>query len=82
MQDAWVRISRAGADDVENIGGWLTTIVARVCLNMLRSRNTRPDPHRRGRPGRPRVADDRIVEIDIIGDPDRVNRLAAAVLPS
>ncbi len=41
VQDAWVRVSRAGADDVENLGGWLTTIVARVCLNMLRSRNIR-----------------------------------------
>ena len=41
VQDAWVRVSRAGADDVENVGGWLTTIVARVCLNMLRSRHVR-----------------------------------------
>ncbi len=41
VQDAWERVSRAGADDVENLGGWLTTIVARVCLNMLRTRNTR-----------------------------------------
>ena len=41
LQDAWLRVSRAGAGDVENIGGWLTTIVARVCLNMLRSRNVR-----------------------------------------
>jgi len=40
VQDSWVRVSRAGADKVENIGGWLTTIVARVCLNVLRSRNT------------------------------------------
>ncbi|HTW08430.1 MAG TPA: sigma-70 family RNA polymerase sigma factor [Acidimicrobiales bacterium] len=41
LQDAWVRVSRAGADGVENLGGWLTTIVARVCLNMLRARNAR-----------------------------------------
>jgi RNA polymerase sigma-70 factor, ECF subfamily len=41
VQDAWLRLSRAGASEVENLGGWLTTIVARVCLNMLRSRNTR-----------------------------------------
>src|SRR5919204_4857798 len=41
VQDAWLRVSRAGATDVENIGGWLTTIGARVCLNMLRARNTR-----------------------------------------
>ena len=32
VQDAWERASRAGADDVENLGGWLTTIIARVCL--------------------------------------------------
>jgi RNA polymerase sigma factor (sigma-70 family) len=41
VQDAWLRASRAGAGDVENIGGWLTTIVARTCLNLLRSRRTR-----------------------------------------
>jgi len=41
VQDSWERVSRAGADDVENLGAWLTTIVARVCLNALRSRNTR-----------------------------------------
>ncbi|MET0832676.1 MAG: sigma-70 family RNA polymerase sigma factor [Actinomycetota bacterium] len=41
VQDTWLRLSRSGADGVENLGGWLTTIVARVCLNMLRSRTTR-----------------------------------------
>ncbi len=41
VQDTWLRLSRSSADEVENLGGWLTTIVARVCLNMLRSRNTR-----------------------------------------
>jgi RNA polymerase sigma-70 factor (ECF subfamily) len=41
VQDAWLRVSRAGAREVDNLGGWLTTIVARVCLNMLRSRATR-----------------------------------------
>ncbi|HVA05853.1 MAG TPA: sigma-70 family RNA polymerase sigma factor [Acidimicrobiales bacterium] len=41
VQDAWERVSRAGADDVNNLRAWLTTIVARVCLNMLRSRNRR-----------------------------------------
>src|SRR5438105_2919893 len=41
VQDTWLRVSRAGASEVENPGGWLTTIVARICLNMLRSRNTR-----------------------------------------
>jgi RNA polymerase sigma factor (sigma-70 family) len=41
VQDAWLRLNRAWADEVENLGGWLTTVVAQVCLNMLRSRNTR-----------------------------------------
>jgi RNA polymerase sigma factor (sigma-70 family) len=41
VQDAWVRVSRAETNEVENLGGWLTTIVARVCLNMLRSRKVR-----------------------------------------
>jgi RNA polymerase sigma factor (sigma-70 family) len=41
VQDTWLRLSRAGAGEVENLGGWLTTVVARVCLNMLRSRTTR-----------------------------------------
>ena len=41
VQDTWLRVSRSGADDVENLGGWMTTILARVCLNVLRSRAVR-----------------------------------------
>ena len=41
VQDTWLRLSRNGADDVHNLGGWLTTVTARVCLNVLRSRKTR-----------------------------------------
>jgi RNA polymerase sigma-70 factor (ECF subfamily) len=41
VQDTWLRLSRSEAEDVENLGGWLTTIVARVCLNMLRARGRR-----------------------------------------
>jgi RNA polymerase sigma factor (sigma-70 family) len=41
VQDSWLRLSRSGAGEVENLGGWLTTVVARVCLNILRSRNVR-----------------------------------------
>ena len=41
LQDAWVRVQRHGAGDVDNIGGWFTTIVARVCLNMIRARSRR-----------------------------------------
>ena len=49
VQDTWLRVSRAGVDDVETLRGWLTTITARVCLSMLRSRDGRRetplDPH-------------------------------------
>jgi RNA polymerase sigma factor (sigma-70 family) len=41
VQETWLRLSRVDADEVENLGGWLTTVVARVSLNMLRSRRTR-----------------------------------------
>jgi RNA polymerase sigma factor (sigma-70 family) len=41
VQDTWLRLSRSPADEVENLGGWLTTVVARVCLNILRSRDVR-----------------------------------------
>ena len=41
VQEAWLRLNRAGADDVENLGGWLTTVVSRVCLDMLRARKSR-----------------------------------------
>ena len=41
VQDAWLRLSRTDTSEVQNLGGWLTTVVARVALNMLRSRKTR-----------------------------------------
>jgi len=49
VQETWLRLSGTAAGDVDNLGGWLTTVTARVCLNMLRSRKTRrevelPDP--------------------------------------
>jgi RNA polymerase sigma-70 factor (ECF subfamily) len=52
VQEAWLRLSRADDDAVDNLGGWLTTVVARVCLDMLRARATKrevppdaaPDP--------------------------------------
>ena len=74
LQDAWERVSRAGADDVENLGGWLTTIVARVCLNMLRRRAIRreqslevhvPDPIIS--PEGPLQPDDEVLLADSVG---------------
>jgi RNA polymerase sigma factor (sigma-70 family) len=41
VQEAWLRLSRSDTENVENLGGWLTTVVARVCLDMLRSRKAR-----------------------------------------
>jgi len=41
VQEAWLRLSRSDTSDVENLRGWLTTVVARVCLDMLRSRKSR-----------------------------------------
>jgi DNA-directed RNA polymerase specialized sigma24 family protein len=42
VQEAWLRLSRSDSDNIENLGGWLTTVVARVCMNMLQSRRERP----------------------------------------
>jgi RNA polymerase sigma factor (sigma-70 family) len=41
LQESWLRLSRSSTSDVQNLGGWMTTIVARVCLDMLRSRRSR-----------------------------------------
>ncbi len=41
VQEAWIRLSRTDTSDVQNLGAWLTTVVGRVCLNLLRSRRTR-----------------------------------------
>ena len=60
VQEAWLRLSRTDATGIENLGGWLTTVVARVCLDMLRSRQSRaeepftphaPEPVATGRGG-------------------------------
>jgi RNA polymerase sigma factor (sigma-70 family) len=53
VQEAWLRLSRADASDVANLGGWLTTVVARVCLDMLRSRTSRREEPLGARPGGP-----------------------------
>jgi RNA polymerase sigma-70 factor (ECF subfamily) len=41
VQEAWLRLGRADAANVDNLGGWLTTVIARICLDMLRSRKAR-----------------------------------------
>jgi RNA polymerase sigma-70 factor, ECF subfamily len=46
VQEAWLHLGRSGAGGVENLGGWLRTVVARVCLDKLRSRRSRPEEPR------------------------------------
>ncbi len=55
VQEAWLRLSRSGASSVENLGGWLTTVVARVCLDMLRSRKSRREESLDAQPAEPVV---------------------------
>jgi len=49
VQEAWLRLNRTDSDEIENLGGWLTTVVARVSLNMLRSRKARREEPLAGR---------------------------------
>jgi len=41
VQEAWLRLGRTDSEDIKNLGGWLTTVVARICLDMLRARKSR-----------------------------------------
>jgi RNA polymerase sigma-70 factor (ECF subfamily) len=43
VQETWLRLARSEADEIDNLGGWLTTVVGRVCLDMLRSRTQRAE---------------------------------------
>ncbi|ADB53997.1 RNA polymerase sigma factor SigJ [Conexibacter woesei] len=73
VQEAWLRLDRAGADDVRNLTGWLTTVVARVCLDMLRSRTAR-----REEPFGPHVPDPLVGREDR-SDPEHEALLADSV---
>jgi RNA polymerase sigma factor (sigma-70 family) len=73
VQEAWLRLSRADTSGVENLGAWLTTVVARVSLDMLRSRNAR-----REQPLETRVPEP-IVSTDTGADPEHAALLADSV---
>jgi RNA polymerase sigma-70 factor (ECF subfamily) len=73
VQETWLRFSRDDRSSVENLGGWLTTVVSRVCLNMLRSRETR-----RGEPLEVHVPDPVVSRPDA-SDPEHEALLADAV---
>jgi RNA polymerase sigma factor (sigma-70 family) len=82
VQETWLRLGRSGADGVENLGGWLTTVVARVCLNMLRSRGMRreePLSEPASMPLGPRVVPDPIVGRADGDDPEQEALLADSV---
>jgi RNA polymerase sigma-70 factor (ECF subfamily) len=53
VQEAWLRLSRSDATAIENLGGWLTTVVARVCLDILRSRASRREATLEGQKSEP-----------------------------
>jgi RNA polymerase sigma-70 factor, ECF subfamily len=73
VQEAWMRLSRADTSDVENLGGWLTTVVARVCLDMLRSRRSRREDSLESR------ATESAVGSQAPGDPEQEAMLADSV---
>ncbi|MFC5754556.1 sigma-70 family RNA polymerase sigma factor [Actinomadura rugatobispora] len=74
LQEAWLRASRADTSDVANLGGWLTTVVARVCLNMLRARRSR-----REEPIESLAPDQAPAARDAGADPEREALLADSV---
>jgi RNA polymerase sigma-70 factor (ECF subfamily) len=51
VQETWLRLSRSDTGNVDNLGGWLTTVVARVCLDVLRSRRSRREEPLESRTG-------------------------------
>lgn len=76
VQEAWIRLHRSGADGVENLRGWLTTVVARVCLDMLRSRSSRrEEPLEVDGPGA-------VVSLDNRIDPEHQALVADSVGPA
>jgi RNA polymerase sigma factor (sigma-70 family) len=56
VQEAWLRLNRADTSEVENMRGWLTTVVSRICLDMLRSRQARREDLVEGWPDEPLVS--------------------------
>jgi RNA polymerase sigma factor (sigma-70 family) len=73
VQEAWLRLSRADTHDVGNIGGWLTTVVGRVCLDMLKARRARREDYAGSWLPEP------IVSVEPDGDPEQQALLADSV---
>ncbi len=77
VQEVWLRLSRTDTSDVENLGGWLTTVMARICLNVLRSRRTRNEQALEAHVPDPIVS--RLVPAASAGDPEHQAVLADSV---
>ena len=73
VQEAWLRLNRSDTDGVSNLGGWLTTVVARVSLDMLRVRRSRHEEYVGSWLPEP------IVSVDEEADPERQALLADSV---
>ncbi|WP_374772122.1 sigma-70 family RNA polymerase sigma factor [Streptomyces sp. NBC_01310] len=78
VQEAWLKLSRSDASSVENLGGWLTTVVGRVCLDMLRSRTTRREDPLHDQDGQVRVPDPIVSRAEGL-DPEQEMLLADSV---
>jgi RNA polymerase sigma factor (sigma-70 family) len=76
VQEAWLRLDRADTGDVQNLGGWLTTVVARVCLDMLRARRSRREEPHGAQPPEPTLGDEGGI------DPEREVLLADSIGPA
>jgi RNA polymerase sigma factor (sigma-70 family) len=80
VQEAWLRLSRSDTSGVENLGGWLTTVVARVCLDMLRSRRSRREESLGEPPGA--RSPEPIAGREDGGDPEHEALLSDSVAPA
>src|SRR5438093_9606987 len=74
VQESWLRLDRSRTDEIDNLGAWLTTVVGRVCLDMLRARRTREEHAGTWLP-EPVVT----VDLDSAADPEQEAALADSV---
>jgi RNA polymerase sigma factor (sigma-70 family) len=73
VQESWLRLNRSGMSGDDNIGGWLTTVVSRVCLDILRSRKSRREESMEA------YVEEKVVNWDYSGDPEQETLLADSV---
>ncbi|MFI7006050.1 sigma-70 family RNA polymerase sigma factor [Streptomyces sp. NPDC050145] len=81
VQEAWPRLQRAGADEVRNLAGWLTTVVGRICLDMLRTRTARrEDPLEEGGTVEIHVPDPVVRPLDPVHEAETADSVGLALL--